>query len=150
MNVNIIRGRKYEETNDKKLNEYTVFPRMQTAVLAGALSSGHFTDKSDPNFSTQAFTLNEILVNFNNMLRITENLMATTTNRIHIRTKVREGLARTSVIQKLLEFGVMLMSEYGNMLIKEYGEKIDDKSIEELDIIKKHIKSVKNQQKPNQ
>ncbi|GAG92574.1 unnamed protein product, partial [marine sediment metagenome] len=62
MNVNIIRSRKYEETNDKKLNEYTVFPRMQTTVLAGALSSGHFTDKSDPNFSTQASTLNEHLL----------------------------------------------------------------------------------------
>ncbi|GAG92578.1 unnamed protein product [marine sediment metagenome] len=84
------------------------------------------------------------------MLRITENLMATTTKRIHIRTKVREGLARMSLIQELLEFGVMLMSEYGNMLVKEYGEKIDDKSIEELNIIKKHLKSVKNQQKSNQ
>jgi len=76
--------------------------------------------------------------------------MATTTKRTHMRTKVRDGLLRTSVIEKLLGFGLMLMDEYGNMLMKEYGEKIDEKDLEELDMIKKHIKSAKNQRKPNQ
>jgi len=50
MNIFIITHQKFEETEEKKLAEYTLFPRLQTAIIAGALSSGHFTDKSDPNF----------------------------------------------------------------------------------------------------
>jgi hypothetical protein len=142
MNASILLDQKFHEPNETKIAKYTVFPRMQTAVLAGALSSGHFTDKSDPNFWTKGLSLNEVLGNFNNRLRITENKMDIPPNSIYEwRTKIRDGKGLKSILKKMYEFGIMLKNEYGKMLKNEYGEKFDV-SQEEIDEINKKLSQI--------
>jgi len=125
MNVNIWKNSKFVETDNEKLKEYVVFPRMQTAVLAGALASGLFTEEKDRLFLTRAADLNERLLSFNERLSITENIMNESPNKIHeFRTKLRDGEVRKSVGVKLQKFGKLLLSNY--------GIKSDDKFFVEL------------------
>ena len=150
MNINIITDEKFAEPNEEKLSEYVAFPRMQISVVAGALSSGYFTDKSDPNFWNKGLALTEQVAYFNNALSISENEMLTPASHVifSVRKQIRDGELRKSMMEKLLLFGIMLNEKYSDMLSKEFGEEF--LPIEEIDEMKKQIKMSKNHQKPKQ
>ena len=148
INIEIITDQKFIEPNEEKLTAYTAYPRVQSSVLGGALSSGYFTDKSDPNFWTEGLGLLENITYFNNALRITENEMARNPKAISkIRLKVKDGALYKSFRDKLLLFGIIIVDEYGDMLKSKYAESWDEISDEQLDEIKCRLKSEKNNKK---
>lgn len=113
ININIWKDSTFTETDDEKLKKYVVFPRMQTTVLASALSSGLFNEEKDLVFLTRAANLNENLLQFNNRLSITEDMMATSPGRIYkLRKMVRDSNVRKSIGVKLHKFGILLLSDY--------------------------------------
>ena len=127
MNMSIIEDSKFTETDDKKLSKYKVFPKMQTAALAGALASGLFTGEKDRVFLSRAASLNENLLEFNNRLILTQNIMNESPNRIYeFRKGIRDGKTRKSVGVQLIKLMELLLSDYGIKADDTFFVNLDD------------------------
>jgi len=114
MNISVINDPKIAETDEKKLSQFVMFPRMQVAALEGAIASGLFLKEKDRLFLTRAANLHELLIGFNQRLSYTEDRITNNPERIKLfRTKLRDGAVRQQLASKLKKFGELLMSDYG-------------------------------------
>ena len=114
MNISVINDPKFTETDENKLSQFVIFPRMQITALESAISSGFFLSERDRLFMTRVVGLHERLNGYNLRLSFTEFQMANNPRNITtFRTKVRDGVTRTQVISKLEIFAKLLLSDYG-------------------------------------
>ena len=114
MNLSVIEDPTFVETDEKKLSQFVIFPRMQTTALEGTISSGLFHNKEDRLYLTRAVDLHEKLAGFNLRLGFTESQMESTQRDIALfRTKLRDGEVRKQVMSRLKKLGELLMSDYG-------------------------------------
>ena len=114
LNTSVIRDPTFVETDEEKLSQFVIFPRMEITALGGAISSGLFLNEKDRLYLTRSVNLHGILTSFNLRLSLTEFQMANKPGQIpSYRTKLRDGATRAQVMSKLLKFGQLLMSEYG-------------------------------------
>jgi len=126
MNASVFMDAVFTEKNEEELSKFSLFPRMQTAALEGAIASGLFVEEKDRIFLTRAATLNELLADFNQRLSFTEDRMSQRPSEIALlRKKLRDGQVRKSLGVKIQKFG--------ELLIRDYGVKRDDRFFVHLD-----------------
>lgn len=126
INSSVLVDPKFTDANDLNLTKYTVFPRMQTAAMTGAIASGLFTGKEDRAFLTHVTSLSEVLDNFNRRLAITEDAMIRNPGEILMwRKDLRDGQTRKGLGLRLAGFA--------ELLIKHYGITADDTFFVKLD-----------------
>jgi hypothetical protein len=113
MNASIVNDSKFLEDDEQELSRFVVFPRLETASLEGAVSSGLFLSEADRTFFTQARGLLELSADFNRRLDFTEQRMGDHPTEIkRFRVKLRDGATRRQILCKLSKFGDLLMSDY--------------------------------------
>ena len=114
MNLSVISDPKFTETDEEKLSQFVIFPRLQITALEAAVSSGLFLNEQDRLYLTRVVNLRELLNDFNLRLNFTELQMGNNRENITLhRTKLRDGKVRTQVMLKLQKLGQLLMSKYG-------------------------------------
>ncbi len=127
MNMNVYKDKKFTEENEDQLAKFTMFPRMQTSALEGAIASALFTGEKDREFLTRASRLNERLSDFNQRLSFTEDKMSQKASDIALyRKRIRDGQVRKTLGVELQEFGQLLMSDYGIKHDDSFFVKLDD------------------------
>ena len=113
-NLNTIHNPMFTETDEEKLSQFVVFPRMNMTAIEGAISSGLFLKEEDRLLLTRVVNIHELLTQFNLRLNLTETEMKNKPHYITlIRTTLRDGATRTQLVSKLKIFGKLLMSDYG-------------------------------------
>lgn len=113
VNSNIFRDPVFTDNDDEKLARFTLFPRMQTAALEGAIASGNFVGEKDRVFFTRAVDLKERLEDFNQRLSFSEARMADSPSEVlSLRKKLRDSAVRRDLGQRISKLGKLLMSEY--------------------------------------
>jgi len=127
INAKVFMDPVFTENNEEKLSKFTLFPRMQTAALEGAIASGLFVGDKDRTFLTRAATLNELLADFNQRLSFTEDRMSQNHSEITmLREKLRNGQVRKSLRVKIQKFGELLISDYGIKRDDTFFVRLDD------------------------
>ena len=127
VNASVFRDPKFSETNEDKLKKFTLFPRMRTAALEGAIASGLFLGENDREFLTRAVNLAGLLDAFNRGLSFTEDTMSNRASEIpSFRKKLRDGKARKHLGARLQKFGELLMSDYGVKSGDTFFVKLED------------------------
>ena len=127
INVSVFGDPVFTEKNEEELSRFTLFPRMQTAALEGAIASGLFVGEKDRIFLTRAANLNEFLADFNQRLSFTEDRMGRRPTEIaHLRKKLRDGQVRKNLGVKLRKFAELLISDYGINRDDRFFVQLDD------------------------
>jgi hypothetical protein len=127
MNMYVYKDKKFTEEIEDQLVKFTLFPRMQTSALEGAIASALFTGEKDRTFLTRASRLNERLSDFNQRLSFTEERMSQKSSDIALyRKKLRYGQVRKTLGVELQKFGQLLMTDYGIKRDDRFFVKLDD------------------------
>ena len=127
MNMNVYKDQNFTERDEEQLAKFTLFPRMQTSAIEGAIASALFTGEKDRTFLTRASRLNERLSDFNQRLSFTEEMMSQNARDIaSYRKKLRDGQVRKTLGVELQMFGQLLMSDYGIKYDDIFFVQIDD------------------------
>ena len=112
-NTAVLKNPDFAETDDEKLSQFVVFPRVNIAVLEGAISSGLFLKDEDRLLFTRVVNIRELLTQFNLRLSLTETEMINRPQNIKLwRTKLRDGATRNQIAIKLKKLADLLMSNY--------------------------------------
>lgn len=108
----VILDKKIAETNEEELSKFVVYPRFHTTALESIVSSGLFME-DDKELYTRAVNLHELLHELNTHFEFIENEMRACERSIkEIRTIVRDGKTRKSVMLKIEKFGDLLERKY--------------------------------------